>query len=218
MDFQKARRNMVDCQIHTGGVISAALLEAFQTVPREQFVPEIYQNVSCMDQSVPLGEGRFLLEPLVQGKMIQALDLKPSDVVLDLGGAGYAAALLSALVATVIAVEESPALAERAETIWRAQGLANIVRIDGPFSAGAPHTAPYDAILLNGAIPNIEQNLLDQLANGGRLVAILKKPDDTMGNIVLFTKSGEGTLSSRILGNAAAPYLTGFAPAETFAF
>ncbi len=218
MDFQKARKNMVDCQIHTGGVILPALLAAFETVPRERFVPESAQGVSCVDESLPLEAGRFLLEPLVQARMIQALAPQPTDVVLDIAGAGYSSALLSSLVSTVVMIEESAMLRARSAKIFKEYGYANIVAIEGQFTDGAPHAGPYDGILINGAVTEVPRDLLSQLAPKGRLVALLKTPKAMVGTVVLFENNDDGTYKSSLLFDSAAHYVPGFTPAPAFMF
>lgn len=219
MDFQKARQNMVDCQIHTAGVIFPALLQSFATVPREKFVPHDFQPVSCNDEELPLGDGRFLLEPAVQAKMIQALEPKANHVVMDIGGAtGYAAAILSPLVSTVVAVEENEHMLEYAMKIWRDLGYFNIAGLKGRLREGSSLHAPYDAIFLNGAAESIPDSLLNQLAAGGKLIAIIKKPGQVMGKVTLFYNAGEGRSSSARLFDAAAHYLPGFEPKPVFCF
>ncbi|MEO5368408.1 MAG: hypothetical protein H7831_19040, partial [Magnetococcus sp. WYHC-3] len=136
-DCSKARKNMVDCQIHTFGVVDPGVLEAFSAVPREMFVPDQYKTIAYNDEDIPLGDGRYMLEPAVYAKMVQALELKPDDVVLEIGGgSGYGAAVLSGLVSTVVVVESDAAFIERANNIWQALDLCNVALLEGPLQVG----------------------------------------------------------------------------------
>ncbi|MCC6597492.1 MAG: protein-L-isoaspartate O-methyltransferase [Alphaproteobacteria bacterium] len=219
MDFQKARRNMVDCQIHTAGVILPGLLQSFETVPREKFAPRHAQATACRDQDLPLGEGRFLLEPMVQAQMIQALEPQIDHVVLDIGGAtGYAAAILSSLVSTVVAVEENETMLDHGIRTWRDLGYFNIVGLKGWLREGNPEHAPYNAILLNGAVESVPRNILSQLVVGGRLLTIIRKSGEVMGEVTMFTNTGDGHFPSIRLFSAGAQYLPGFAPEPVFHF
>lgn len=218
-DFQKARRNMVDCQIHTAGVISPAILDSFATVPRERYVPDTHKRVAYNDEDIVLEDGRILLEPSVHARMVQALDLKSTDVVLDIGGGnGYAAAILSPIVSTVIAVEDKQARIDAATEIWQAMDCCNVAGLKAPLQEGNAENAPYDAIIINGAVPQVPQTLLDQLGPEGRLIAVVRKPGKTMGEATLMRRTGNQTFSSSRLFDAGTPYLAVFAPKPEFQF
>ncbi len=218
MDFQTARRNMVDCQIHTGGVIDPLVLEAFQNVPRESFVPEELRNVACLDETISLGRGRFILEPLVHARMIQALGLLPSDVVLDIGGAGYSAALMASMAMTVVALEADEALNQEAQKHWKVCGASNVIPVTGDLASGASLHGPYNAILINGAIETSPLAFFDQLAPQGCLVAVLKQQGAMTGQIVRYTRADNGEIVTEILSDAAVPVLKGFETSEKFVF
>lgn len=217
--FQQARTNMVDCQIHTSGVVSEAVLAAFETVPRELFVPKNLQKVAYTDEDISMGEGRFLLEPAVHAKMVQAAALKPTDVVLDIGcGTGYSAAILSSMATTVVAVEECQKWLGAAEKVWQDLGVCNVVSFNGKLTKGSPEHAPFDAIFINGAVSEIPENIVAQLAPDGRLVTVIKAPGETMGRAVIVQSLGAGQFSSYNLFSAGSPYLPGFAPKPAFTF
>lgn len=224
MNYAQARTNMVDSQIHTSGVVDPALLEAFETVPREMFVPENLRNIAYCDEEIAIGEGRFLLEPLTLSRMIQEINPSPDDVVLDIGGAtGYAAAILSFVTSTVVALEENESFLNKAETVWKELGLCNIVGKAASLKDGYPEKAPFDIILLNGAVPEIPHNLCEQLSPGGRLVTILKETQETPGRVTITRATqtqtlGEMQFSSYNAFDAGAPYLPGFEPRSTFSF
>lgn len=219
MNYAAARTHMVDSQIYTSGVISPALLEAFKTIPRENFVPEALKNVAYKDEEITLGDNRFLLEPMTFSKMLQAVDLKPDDVVLDIGAAtGYSSAILSSLVSTVVALEENEDYLVKANSVWSNLDLCNIVAQNGSLTGGYAEKAPFDLILINGAVDHVPQNLLDQLAPNGRMITIIKEGGQTIGNATLIQNLGENQFSSYNLFNAGCPYLPGFEPKPAFSF
>ena len=218
-DYQAARKNMVDCQIHPAGVINEGILEAFSTIPRELFVSEKYKNMAYNDEDIPLAEGRYLLEPSVYARMIQALDLKPDSVVIEVGGAtGYGAAILSSLVSAVVVLESDKKLIRHAKKIWDELDLFNIASVEGDITKGNPEHAPYDSILMKGAVHEVPQDILEQLAPGGRLICVVKKPGEVMGEVRLFENTGDGSYPSYSVFSAGTPYLHGFEPKPEFQF
>ncbi len=215
----QARKNMVDSQIHTAGVISEPLLEAFRTVPREMFVPEQLRGVAYIDEDLPLGDGRYLMEPSVLARMLQAADLRPQDVVLNIGDdTGYSSAVLSLLVETVITVESQAALLDPARRCWAEFSYCNIAVIDGDLTEGCPEHAPYSLIFMKGAVAEIPDIFLAQLSLHGRLVAILRPAGAKIGTAVIVERVGEGKYSTRKLFDAATPYIPGFEPRPEFSF
>ncbi len=150
-DTVAARRMMVDGQIRTADVTDPDLIGAMLAIPREQFVPAAVAAQAYVDADLPLGEGRALLKPMVLAKLIQALRIRSTDHVLDVGcGTGYSSAVLARLAGSVVALEQSDRLASQAKQALAAAG-GSIVGATGPLSDGWPSAAPYDVILLNGA-------------------------------------------------------------------
>lgn len=218
-DFANARKNMVDCQIHTSGVVDASLLNAFSVIPREKFVPANLQAVAYADECLPVGGGRFLLEPATHAKMVQAAAVQAHETALDIGGAtGYPAAVLAALARQVVALETGQELAAKASALWAGLGIGNIQAVYGPLAMGAPEYASYDVIMLNGSVAQIPETLAAQLSETGRLLAILRPAGQIMGNAVIAKKTAGGGLSVYPLFEAGAPYLPGFEPKEAFSF
>lgn len=218
-DFTAARTNMVNCQIQTNGVTNPAVLDIFETMPREKFLPVIKQNVAYADDVLRISADRFLLEPLTHAKMLQALNPKLSDVALDVGGGtGYSAAILSPLVTTVIALESNQDYINEAARHWNEVGVANIVGVQGDLRDGHAKNAPYDVIFIGGAVAEIPATLTTQLEIGGRLIAIVKKEGAMMGQVTLVQRLSDEQFSSHILFEAGAPYLAGFEPKVSFAF
>jgi len=219
LDFQAARKNMVDCQVHTSGVMFPALLEAYKAIPREEFIPAEKKNVAYNDEDIALCDGRYLIEPAVHARMIQALDLTTDHVVLDIGGAtGYSAAILSSIVSTVVVLESNQDFIKHATQVWENLGLCNIAAFEGALAKGNDGHAPYDSIIINGAVASVPDEILGQLVPGGRLVCIVKRAGHIMGEATLFERSKAGDIASYPLFDAATPYLQGFEPQPEFRF
>jgi protein-L-isoaspartate(D-aspartate) O-methyltransferase len=217
-DFALARRNMVEGQLRPNRVTNTALLDVVGRLPRERFLPEPLRSVAYADEDVRLGNGRVLMEPMVLARLVQALQPAANHKAMVVAsGRGYGAALLAGLVGGVVAVEGDTALARAAEETWKSLSLANIRSAAGNPEAGAGATGPYDVILVEGAVRQIPQALLDQLAEGGRLVTIMAGAPGTLGVATLVVKEG-GVTSSRPLFDAGSPTLPGFAPPARFTF
>lgn len=219
MNFEQARKNMVDSQIHTNGVIDQRILDAFERIPREEFVPEFMRKSAFNDEDLKIAEGRYIMEPSVHARLIQALDLKPESVVLDIGGGtGYSAAILSSIVSTVVILESEQSMLDHFSEKCDHLGICNIASFIGPLAEGNADHAPYDSIIINGAVSAVPQAILDQLAPNGRLVCVVKPAGKPIGSGTVFQKTENGTVSSYPLFDAATPYLHGFEPEETFSF
>ena len=153
MDFAAARRNMVDCQILPNRVTDQRLIEALGTVPREAFVTTKFKGVAYVDEAIPLSGGRYLMEPLVTARLIQAAEPKAQDLALVIGcGTGYGAAVLSHLAGTVVAVESDGGLAKEANQILSGLGMDTVAVMEGHLEKGYRKQAPYDVIFFNGAV------------------------------------------------------------------
>jgi len=215
-DFDAARRSMVDSQLKPNQVVDSRVADAMAQVPRELFVPDGLADVAYVDEDLPIAPGRFLMEPVVFARLLQAAAIEPDDVVLDLGcGTGYSTAVLARLAATVVAMEPEAALRAQAEQTMTKMGADNAVVVDGDLTAGTPLQGPFDVIFLNGAVEIIPDGLLDQLAEGGRLVAV--KNSDGIGKTIVSERQGV-LFSTRELFDAAIPLLPGFAKSPGFVF
>lgn len=216
MDFEAARRAFVAGQVRTNDVTDKRLQGALGDVPREEFVPRTSRGVAYAEADVEIAPGRFLLEARDFSKLVQAARVRPGDVVLDVGcGTGYSSAVLSRLAETVIGLEADSDLAKRATETLSAHGYDNAVVVEGPLEKGAAKHGPYDAILLNGSVPDLPESLFTQLAEGGRMALILGNA--AWGRAHLVEKRG-GKPSRLSLFDAAAPALPGFAKAPVFEF
>lgn len=212
-----ARHNMVESQIRTNKVTDPRVVAAFLEVPREIFVPKAKRNIAYVDEDIPLGGGRYMMEPMVLARLLQLAEARPSDLALDIGcGAGYSAAILARLCSTVVAVECDPALAAQAQQIFLEQAIDNVAVVEGPLEAGYPKQGPYDLVLFNGAVPAVPKAIANQVVDGGRVVAVLREPD-SVGRGTVLRKSG-GVLSGRATFDAATPLLPGFARQAGFVF
>jgi protein-L-isoaspartate(D-aspartate) O-methyltransferase len=219
-DFSEQRVKMVDGQIRTTDVTSAPLLAAMLGIPREEFVAPEQRALAYIDEDIKIAdtaEGpRFLMEPSPLARLIQLADVKAGDHVLDVGcGTGYAAALLSRLARSVTAVESDSVLAERAVSTLSRLGIDNVNVVRGRLREGYAAAAPYDVIFIDGSVQQVPEELLGQLREGGRLVAV--EGHGNAGVALLFLKT-TGVATGRRAFNAAIKPLPGFERAHAFEF
>lgn len=215
-DFAQRRTMMVDSQVRPNEVTSYPVIEAMLNVPREEFVPDSRQDIAYAENNIDLAPGRVLLEPRTLGKMMEVLDLQNTDLVLDIGpGYGYAAALMARIAEAVIAVEDNPELAAEAEARLAAQDVFNVAVVAGPLAGGCDSQGPYDAVLVEGAIEEFPEALVEQVSDGGRVVAMFR--EGQLGVVRIGLKR-DGRLNWRFAFNASAPILPGFARQQGFVF
>jgi protein-L-isoaspartate(D-aspartate) O-methyltransferase len=212
---------MVDGQLRTTDVNRIPLLDAFMSVPREAFVPAKLKALAYIDEDLevtPAGsaERRYLMEPSPFAKMLQLANIGSGDVVLDVGAAtGYSAAILSLVAGSVIALESDAALADGATARLAELGYDNVAVVQGALEEGYASEAPYDVIVLEGAVDAVPRALFDQLKEGGRLVVV--EGYGNAGVVRLYLRQGD-TVSGRRGFNAAVKPLTGFQGEPAFAF
>ncbi|MDJ0934905.1 MAG: protein-L-isoaspartate O-methyltransferase [Kiloniellales bacterium] len=216
-DFAQARSNMIDSQLRTNKVTDTGVLDAFAAVPRERFLPEARAGVAYIDEDLEVAPGRYLMEPMVLARLLQAARIEATDMVLDVGcTTGYSSAVLARLADTVVALESDPALCERANQTLQDLGIDNAVVVTADLTAGYEKQAPYDVILLGGAVAELPEAILSQLAEGGRLVTVMASQAH-LGQAVLVRRNA-GQASRRVLFDAAVRELPGFAAAPGFVF
>jgi protein-L-isoaspartate(D-aspartate) O-methyltransferase len=217
-DFALARRNMIEGQLRPNRVTNASLLAAVAETPRERFLPDGLRAVAYADDDVRLGSGRFLMEPMVLARLIQSLQPQPGETALVVAsGRGYGAALLSRLAKQVTALESDATLAGPAQETIKALGISNVQFVAGKLEEGAPASAPYDVILIEGGVRQIPTAILQQLAEGGRLATVVLAGEAGPGVAQLLVKQG-GVASGRPMFDAGTPSLPGFAPPPRFTF
>jgi protein-L-isoaspartate(D-aspartate) O-methyltransferase len=222
MDFKAARMAMVESQIRPNGVRDPRLLNAFASVPRELFVPDSQKALAYMDDAVLAASAsagspaRHLLSPMVLARMLQFANPPAAGRALDVGGAtGYSAAILAQLCVKVDALESSESLGQRMKECLHNAGAGKVTVHTGPLNEGLASEKPFDLIVVNGGVSKDPRLLLDQLAEGGRLVAIIRK--GWLGHACLFTKS-ENVVSGRAVFDAGAEILPGFEAKPQFVF
>ena len=215
-DFAGLRTKMVDGQVRTTDVTSLPLLDALLSVPREEFVPAARRSLAYIDEDLEIAPGRYLMEPSPFARLVQLAEIQPGDFVLDVGaGTGYSAAVLSRLAGSVVALEQDPALAARAQSVLSSLGYDTVAVVEGSLADGYPAQAPYDVILLEGAVESIPQALFSQLKDGGRLLAV--EGHGNSGVVRVYVKHGS-SVSARRAFNAAVKPLPGFNNVPTFEF
>ena len=162
---------MVETQLRSRGIVDERVLSAMSRVPRHLFAPEQYRAQAYEDHPLPIPEGQTISQPYIVALMLEALTLSPADKVLEIGtGSGYVTALLSEMVAQVVSIERHAPLADSARSLLAELGYGNVRVVVGDGSRGFPESAPYDAILVSAAAPELPQELVDQLADGGRMI------------------------------------------------
>jgi protein-L-isoaspartate(D-aspartate) O-methyltransferase len=216
MDYELARRNMVESQIRTNKVTNAELLKALEVVPRERFLPPEWAHAAYVDENLPLAPGRYLMEPMVFARLVQLADPQVTDRGLVVGsGSGYGAAVLASLVRSVVALESDPGLAARGREQFARLRIDGATQVDGPLTEGWPLKAPYEIILVEGAVEVLPGTLFEQLADGGRLLAVVET--DGIGRATLFDKRND-VLSHRTVFDASVPVLPGLKRKRGFVF
>lgn len=216
MDFAAARTKMVDNQIRTTDVTSHEILRAFLTVPREMFVPDERKALAYIDEDIPLGNGRYLMEPSPLAKLIQLAAILPQDVVLDVGcGTGYSSVILAHLAGSVVGLESDETLAARATDLVNQLGVPSCAIAKGELSKGYAKDAPYDVILFQGAVEEVPSVFFDQLREGGRLVVVEGRGLSALAK--LYTKE-DGIVADRFAFNCGVKPLPGFQREKTFVF
>lgn len=218
MDFAAARKNMLDGQIRPARVDDPLVLGALAGLKRENFVPKPMQGIAYVDDCIPLGGGRFVMRPSVLARMLQEVEPSPDDVVLVIGcGTGYGVAALSRLVSTVVAIESDPGLVERSSRNLVEIGADSAIIIESPMADGYPAQAPFDIIFFSGAVSEIPDSITAQLADGGRLIAVVRDSRPGTGRAVLIRRI-DGAFARSDVFEANLAFLPGFGPRDAFVF
>ena len=215
-DFAAARHQMVQNQLEPNRVDDTRVASAMEAIPRERFVPDSMAGVAYLDEDIEIAAGRYLMEPMVFARMLQAAGAEEGEMALDVGCvSGYSAAVLARLAGTVVAVEADEALAAQATENLAALEADNAVITVADHAAGCAEHGPYDVIMIEGQVPQVPQALTDQLADGGRLIAVVGTGN--VGRLVRISRNGEG-LMQEVLYDAMLPPLPGFEQETGFVF
>ncbi|MGL6211709.1 MAG: protein-L-isoaspartate O-methyltransferase family protein [Paracoccaceae bacterium] len=213
-DFASRRVMMVDTQVRPSDVTKFPIIAAMLAIPREVYVPDGQREAAYVGQNVDLGSGRVVLEARTLAKLLDALDVQPDELVLDVGcGYGYSAAVIAHMAEALIAVEEDEGMAAEAQRRLAVEGVDNAAVIAGPLAVGAPKHGPYDVITLQGGVEQVSDAMLAQLKEGGRIGAIFMT--GALGRAMVGYKI-DGQVTWRFAFNATAPVLPGFAAARGF--
>ena len=216
VDFAKARRTMVDNQLRTSGITDWRILDVMNRVPREAFVPSAHKQLAYIDDTTPISADRQIAAPAQFARLIQLAAIRDTDVVLDVGCAtGYSTAVLAGLANAVVALEEDQDLVERANDTLAALDVSNAAVVSGPLAQGVPNEAPFDVIVVEGAVDQIPDSLAAQLRDGGRLVAVRGLGNAAVAYVTV--RQGD-TFSTRPEFNASLPPLGAFSAQPAFQF
>lgn len=213
-EFDQARKSMVDCQIRPADVTDRRILGAFLKTPRHIFTPRAKLASAYADDEVATNEVRSMMRPRDLAKLVQAADIQSGDIVLVIApGRGYSSAVLANLAETVVGLEDDEDSLKRSTDILTEAGADNAVVIKGDLKAGVPDQGPFDVIFVNGAVEEVSPAWFDQLADGGRLVVVLR--DGPVGKATVFTKSDAG-IGDRCVFDAQARLIPGFERPRAF--
>ncbi len=216
LDFERARFNMIEQQVRPWEVLDPRVLEAMGRVRREDFVPARFRKLAFADVEIPLEHGESMTKPVVQGRILQALDVQPDDSVLEIGaGSGYLTACLAHLGREVVAIERHPDFAERIRARMAEGGLANVRVESGDALAGWSPGRTFDAIAVEAAVDEVPSRFVDWLAPGGRLFVVRGRAPAM--EAVLLRRLADGSIVTESLFETEIPYLHGAEPAQRFA-
>ena len=214
-NFNTRRTMMVDTQVRPSDVTKFPIIDAMLSVPREAYVPDTLREAAYVGENLNLPGGRTMLEPRTFAKMLDAVDVRPDDVVLDVAcGLGYSTAVLAQMAEFVAGLEDDADRAAEAQANLSDNGVDNAVVMAGPLTEGLAKSAPYDVILIHGAVEQVPAALIDQLRDGGRIAALFA--EGALGTVRIGLKR-DGRIGWRFGFNAGAPVLAGFGTTRAFA-
>ncbi|MBI1733371.1 MAG: protein-L-isoaspartate O-methyltransferase [Gammaproteobacteria bacterium] len=217
MDFELARHNMVEQQIRTWEVLDPAVLELFETLHREDFVPAEYRRLALADINIPLSHAQVTMAPRVEARVLQTLGIQRSDRALEVGtGCGFFTALLGCCAAQVHSVDIFPEFTQSAAPKLARYGIGNVHLHTGNAAQGWAQTAPYDIIVLTGSVPILPDAFQEQLAPGGRLFAIVGQSPVMAAQLI--THASAGAIRREILFETDLPPLLGLPIPSAFRF
>lgn len=217
MNPEQARLNMVESQIRPWEVLDQTVLDLLLTIKREEFVPEKYRALAFADMEIPLSHGEVMLAPKVEARMLQELGIRKTDKILEVGtGSGYVTALLSRLGGQVVSIERIAEFSQSAARKLAGHGIGNVQLFIGDAAEGWPALAPYDSILLTGSVAVLPESFRHQLADGGRLLAVVG--DEPVMTATLINRVAAGAFNSVGLFETSIPPLRNIKQPERFVF
>jgi protein-L-isoaspartate(D-aspartate) O-methyltransferase len=217
MNFEQARVNMVENQVRPWEVLDARVLDVLGRVRREDFVAPEHRQLAFADLCLPLGHGEVMMKPVVEGRVLQALELKPEDRVLEIGtGSGFLAACLASLAGSVVSVDMHADFTAAAGERLHAAGVGNVELATGEAVHGWQPQGLFDAVVVTGAVYRIPERFLGWLKPGGRLLAV--RGESPVQHVLLLTHEGEGRFREESLFETDLPYLAHAEPPRPFVF
>ncbi|HJU07733.1 MAG TPA: protein-L-isoaspartate O-methyltransferase [Rhodanobacteraceae bacterium] len=215
IDFERARRNMVENQVRTWEVLDARVLQTLAELPRESFVPPAYRALAYADMALPIAHGETMMKPIVEGRVLQSLDLKGHEDVLEIGtGSGYFTACLAKLARRVVSVEQHADLVELARERLRDAGIDNVEFVHADALRNFKPSQSFDAIAVTGAVAGVPPGFGDWLKPGGRMFVVAGV--EPAMRALLLTREADGGLSEERLFETELPYLAGAEPVQRF--
>ena len=218
IDFAHARSEMIEGQLRPSGVFDLRVLEAILSVPREAFLTQEQAEFAYLDKEHPLqsDSNRLMPTPSSTAKLIELAEVEAGDIVLDIAcGTGYSTAILAKLANSVVAIESDAGLVEKANAILAQMDISNAAVVQGELNRGLSAEAPFDVIIIEGAVEEVPATLFDQLRQGGRLVAIVGTGNSATAMLYVKGKTGITSVSAF---NASLPLLAEFTAKPEFAF
>jgi len=217
MNFEQARVNMVENQVRPWEVLDARVLEVLGRVRREDFVAPAHRQLAFADLSLPLGHGEVMMKPVVEGRVLQALELKPAERVLEVGtGSGFLAACLASLAGAVVSVDIHADFTAAAAERLRAAGIGNVELATGDAVTGWQPQGLFDAVVVTGAVYRVPERFLGWLKPGGRLLVV--RGESPAQHVLLLTHEGNGRFREESLFETDLPYLAHAEPPRSFVF
>ncbi|MEX1827805.1 protein-L-isoaspartate O-methyltransferase [Luteibacter sp. CQ10] len=215
MNFEQARQNMVENQVRPWEVLDFDVLETLKTVRREDFVAPAHRNVAFADLNLPLGHDEVMMKPVIEGRVLQALELKKTDTVLEIGtGSGYLTACLAALAGKVTSIDMHADFVEAARQRLAAAGVANVELSTAEAVNGYTPAGVFDVVVVTGAVQSVPEKFVRWLKTGGRMFVV--RGDSPAQTAVLLTHEGDGRYREESLFETDLPYLAHAAPVKRF--
>ena len=216
-NIELARSNMIEQQIRPAEVLDQRVLETISETPREAFVPETYQDLAFSDINVDLGNAEMMMKPIMEARILQALNIQPGDKILEIGtGSGYLTALLAKLGGHVESVEIEPKILEQAKTRLGNQGITNITLVQGDASGGWNQNEAFDVIAITGSFPILPESFQKQLTVGGRMAVIVG--ESPVMETLLITRAAEDQWVTQALFETDFPALRNVEQPQAFIF